>query len=988
MMCFLKLTMFLFFFLVVVHTHSRVLVKEHIDIGLVNDKNSLVSFMSCIISDPENTLTSWKSNVVHVCDWSGVKCNNASNNRRIIELDLSGRSLTGTISPSLANLSLLQILDLSRNHLTGHIPRELGYLLHLQEPSLSWNFLQRNIPLEFGSLHNMYYLDLGSNQLEGEIPPSLLCNGTSLSYIDLSNNSLVGKIPLNNDKCVLKELKFLLLWSNKLVGQVPLALSNSTKLKWLDLESNMLSGELPSKIICNFPQLQYLYLSYNNFVSHDGNTNLEPFFASLMNSSNFQELELAGNGLGGKLPRIIGNLPSGMQHLHLQENLIHGAIPPQISSLVNLTLLKLSSNRINGTIPQSLCKIVRLERIYLSNNYLSGEIPSTLGDIKHLGLLDLSKNRLSGSIPDSFSKLPQLRRLLLYDNKLSGTIPPSLGKCVNLEILDLSHNMITGKIPSEVAALSSLKLYLNLSNNELQGPLPLELTKMDMVLAIDVSMNNLSGRIPPQIKNCVALEYLNLSGNSLEGPLPYSVGQLPYIQSLDVSSNQLNGPIPESLQLCSYLKTLNFSFNKFSGNVSNKGAFSSLTAESFLGNYNLCGPFKGMKQCHRKNSYHLVLLLVPMLLFGTPMICMCRNSMIIKSKVRKKQRAVSDGCDAEDEEKDETKELGYPRISYRQLREATGGFSGSSLIGSGRFGRVYKGVLLDNTRVAVKVLDTTTTTKDDEISWSFRRECRILKKIRHRNLIRIIMICSKKELKAIVLPLMPNGSLERNLYDPNNELSKKLSVIQMIKICSDVAEGMCYLHHCSPVKVVHCDLKPSNILLDDDFTALVSDFGISRLLKGDNGVNSACNSISFSSTHGLLCGSVGYIAPEYGMGKHASTEGDVYSYGVTLLEIVTGRRPTDVLIHEGSSLHDWVKRQYTQPHKLESIVEQALQRFSLSCVSSHRNKIWEDVMLELIELGLLCTQQNPSTRPTMLDVAQEMGRLKDHINNFSRETKI
>ncbi|CAI8616971.1 unnamed protein product [Vicia faba] len=119
----------------------------------------------------------------------------------------------------------------------------------------------------------------------------------------------------------------------------------------------MLSGELPSKIICNFPQLQYLYLSYNNFVSHDGNTNLEPFFASLMNSSNFQELELARNGLGGKLPHIIGNLPSGMQHLHLQENLIHGAIPPQISSLVNLTLLKLYSNQINGTIPRSLCNI-------------------------------------------------------------------------------------------------------------------------------------------------------------------------------------------------------------------------------------------------------------------------------------------------------------------------------------------------------------------------------------------------------------------------------------------------------------------------------------------------------------------------------------------------------------------------------------------------------------------------------------------------------
>lgn len=120
---------------------------------------------------------------------------------------------------------------------------------------------------------------------------------------------------------------------------------------------------------------------------------------------------------------------------------------------------------------------------------------------------------------------------------------------------------------------------------------------------------------------------------------------------------------------------------------------------------------------------------------------------------------------------------------------------------------------------------------------------------------------------------------------------------------------------------------------------------------------------------------------EYGMGKHASTQGDVYSFGVLVLEIVTGRHPTDVLIHEGSSLHEWVKRQYPNPHKLENIVEQALQRFSPSSVMTGHNKIWQDVILELIELGLLCTQHNPSTRPTMLDVAQEMGRLKDYLTN-------
>ncbi|XP_061365109.1 putative leucine-rich repeat receptor-like serine/threonine-protein kinase At2g24130 [Gastrolobium bilobum] len=964
----LPFSMVLFLYLAI--APCRVYGEENVTI--VNEKNSLVSFMSGIVSDPKNVLETWNSPGVHVCNWFGVKCNNATN--RIIELDLNGSSLRGTISPALANLSSLQILDLSENFFVGHIPKELGYLIQLQQLSLSFNFLEGNIPSELGSLHNLYYLNLGTNHLKGEIPSSLFCNGSStLSYIDLSNNSLGGQIPLSNE-CILKKLMFLLLWSNKLVGQVPLALSNSTELKWLDVESNMLSGELPSEIVHNWPQLQFLYLSYNNFVSHDSNTNLETFFSSLMNLSNIQALELAGNNLGGKLPRNIGDLPTSLLQLHLEDNLIYGSIPPNIANLVNLTLLNISGNLLNGSIPPSLCQMGRLERIYLSNNSLFGEIPSTLGGIQHLGLLDLSRNKLSGSLPDSFADLPQLRSLLLYDNQLSGTIPPSLGKCVNLEILDLSHNKISGLIPTEVAALTSLKLYLNLSSNNLQGPLPFELSKMDMVLAIDLSMNNLSGRIPPQLESCLALEYLNLSGNNLEGPLPDLLGQLPYIRALDVSSNQLTGQIPQSLQLSTTLKKLNFSFNKFSGRVSNKGDFSSLTINSFLGNDGLCGSVKGMQSCHKKHRYHLVLLFIPLLLFGTPLLCMFGYPRIIKSKVRKQLAIVSRG-DLEDED-EETKELKYPRISYKQLIEATGGFSASSLIGSGRFGQVYNGVLRDNTRIAVKVLDTSTAC---EISGSFKRECQILKRTRHRNLIRIITICSKKEFKALVLPLMPNGSLERHLY-PSHGLSQRLDIVQIVRICSDVAEGMAYLHHYSPVRVVHCDLKPSNILLDDDFTALVTDFGIARLVKGDENMNPS-GSTSFSSTHGLLCGSLGYIAPEYGMGKHASTQGDVYSFGVLLLEIVTGKRPTDVLIHEGSSLHEWIKRQY--PHKIDNIVEQALQRCYPSCMTSHCNKIGQDVILELIELGLLCTHPNPSTRPSMLDVAQEMGKLKDYLSNQS-----
>ncbi|KAE8726271.1 putative leucine-rich repeat receptor-like serine/threonine-protein kinase [Hibiscus syriacus] len=938
---------------------------------LENDRVALLSFMSAVVSDPGNSLEHWNSTNVHVCNWSGVSCNHERD--QVVQLDLSDRSLKGTISPSLANLSSLLVLDLSKNFFHGLIPLELGSLFRLKQLSLSWNLLQGNIPSELGFLHQLVYLDLGSNRLDGNIPASLFCNGSySLQYIDLSNNSLSGEIPLTS-KCSLVELRFLLLWSNRLVGRVSQALSNSSKLQWLDMESNKLSGELPSDIIRKMPQLQFLYLSYNDFVSHDGNTNLEPFFASLLNSSNFQELELAGNNLGGQIPPIIGDLSTNLVQIHLDDNLIYGPIPPRISNLVNLTLLNLSSNLLNGSIPHELCRIEKLERVYLSNNSLSGEIPVALGNITHLGLLDLSMNKISGSIPDSFANLPQLRRLLLYGNQLSGTIPSSLGKCVNLEILDLSHNKLSGIIPGGVAGLRSLKLYLNLSSNHLHGPLPLELSKMDMVLAIDLSSNNLLGTIPSQLGDCIALEHLNLSSNALEGELPGSIGQLPYLKELDVGLNRLSGDIPETFQASTTLVAMNFSFNKFHGNISDKGAFSSLTIDSFIGNDGLCGSIKGLPKCRKKHPSRLVIFL-PIIasLLVTPILLMFGYPLVTSKSKFGNRLAVVDGEDFEDEE-NERKELKYPRISYEQLIEATGGFCASSLIGSGSFGHVYKGILGDNMKIAVKVLDTKTA---GDISGSFKRECEVLKRTRHRNLIRIITICSKPDFKALVLPLMPNGSLERHLY-PSHGIQHGLHLIQLVNICSDVAEGVAYLHHYAPVKVVHCDLKPSNILLDEDMTALVTDFGIARLVRGVDETTSANDSISYSSADGLLCGSVGYIAPEYGMGKRASTQGDVYSFGVLLLEIVSGRRPTDD--EAGSSLHEWVKSHY--PHKLEPIVTQALARCSPGAMLTSYDKLWRDVILELVELGLMCTQHNPSTRPTMLDVALEMGRLKQYLAN-------
>nr|XP_004242993.1 putative leucine-rich repeat receptor-like serine/threonine-protein kinase At2g24130 [Solanum lycopersicum] len=965
-----KFSMYNFFFLIMVF--SIALGQKNDQITL-NDRDSLVSFMSMIVSDPFHVLESWNSSNIHVCNWTGIVCDKRIH--RVVELDLSHHSLRGTISPSISGLSFLQILDLSGNLLHGRIPSGLGDLVKLNQLSLSSNLLEGEIPNELGFLHELKYLDLGTNNLSGAIPQSLFCNcSASLQYMDLSNNSLRGEIPMD-DHCELSGLKFLLLWSNELVGEVPIALSKSTKLEWLDLESNSLSGELPSDIVSKMPKLQFLYLSYNNFDSHSGNTDLTPFFASLVNCTNLQELELAGNNLGGELPPIIGNISKNLAQIHLDDNLIYGLIPTQISSLVNITLLNLSSNHLNGTIPPELCQMRKLERLYLSNNSLSGVIPSAFGNVSHLGLLDLSKNNLSGLIPNTFANLPQLRRLLLHDNYLSGTIPPSLGDCVNLEILDLSHNRITGTIPSAVAGLSSLKLYLNLSSNYLHGSIPLELSKMDMVLAIDLSSNNLSSNVPSQLGSCIALEYLNLSSNSLEGPLPSSIGRLPYLKEIDVSFNVLSGDIPQTFQASSTLQNLNFSYNHFSGNVTDTGAFSSLTMSSFMGNSKLCGSVQGMKSCHKKKGRHFIITILLSLLI-TPIFCVVGYPLLLRSRFRNQFASFNKSKVIEDvEQGGGRKEQKYPRISRMQLIEATGGFSSSSLIGAGRYGRVYKGVLKNNMSIAVKVIDTK---GGGEISGSFKRECQILKRTRHRNLIRIITTCSRPDFKALVFPLMPNGSLENHLY-PSHGLRHQLDLAQLVNICSDVAEGVSYLHHYSPVKVVHCDLKPSNILLDYNMTALVTDFGISTLVKAvEENTNPIDESVTYNSTDGLLCGSIGYIAPEYGMGRRASTKGDVFSFGVLVLEIVTGKRPTDVLFQQGSSLHEWVKSQYS--HKLEAMIDEVLQRCR---IVQRDSNIWHDIVLELIELGLMCTQYNPSTRPTMLDVALEIGRLKQYVSTSS-----
>ncbi|XP_059310288.1 receptor kinase-like protein Xa21 [Lycium ferocissimum] len=198
----------------------------------------------------------------------------------------------------------------------------------------------------------------------------------------------------------------------------------------------------------------------------------------------------------------------------------------------------------------------------------------------------------------------------------------------------------------------------------------------------------------------------------------------------------------------------------------------------------------------------------------------------------------------------------YELVSYPEIQRATNNIDGSNLIGMGGSGSVYKGTLSSGIVVAIKVLDL----QNEEVCKRFDRECEVMRNVRHKNLVTVITTCSSEHTRAFVLEYMPNGSLENWLYGEDCHLN----LLQRVTIMLDVALVIEYLHHGHATLIVHCDLKPTNILLDENMVAHVCDFGISKILA-----------VSMSTAHTETLGTLGYIAPEYGLEGIVSTSGDV-----------------------------------------------------------------------------------------------------------------
>ncbi|XP_027156011.1 LRR receptor-like serine/threonine-protein kinase EFR [Coffea eugenioides] len=992
------------------------------------DRLALLEFKNQIYDDPFGVLKSWNHSQHH-CHWEGVTC--SARHQRVMALTLREKHLSGTISPHVGNLSFMRFIQLPGNQFHGEIPQEFGRLFRLRALNLSINALVGEIPANLSYCTELINISLRDNKLEGKIPIDQLSNLKKLENFYLYKNNFTGEIPssignlsslirigfsLNNlegnlpvEMGLLKRLSFFSAAENKLSGIIPASIFNSSAIISFSVAANSFHGNLPTNVGHTLPNLQKLYLGGNKFYGN--------FPTSITNASGLDVLDLPRNNFKGQIPTNLGDLTQ-LKLLNLAANFF-GNNPTgdldfvaSLTNCSNLRILSLSANTFGGNVPKVMANLShQLTELYMGWNQLSGTIPEGFGHLVNLDILNLEANSLFGLIPRDFAKLQNLQLLSLDQNELSGQIVPTLCNatalyflelstnqfeggnifdnvlmnCQNLQYLDISHNNFTGIISPQFLQTHSSLMYIKIDENSFSGSLPPEFGKLIHLVDFNVSQNQFAGDIPISLADCSNLENLFMQANFFQGTIPPNLASWKSIQQLDLSSNNLTGPIPKELEKLQYLRYLNLSYNDIEGEIPNTGIFSNASQISLIGNNKLCGgipelEFPPCPVIKGKNRGKLkVVILLSIVLPATLLVLV--TVLLYFLVYRKRERRLVARFSSMPTRVDK-----LLRVSYHELHRATSGFSPENLIGSGHFGAVYKGTLEKhgNKLVAVKVLDL----QKNGASKSFKAECKTLRNIRHRNLISIVSYCSSidskgDEFKALVYAFLENGNLDLWLHPAETtDHSTSLNLLQKLNIAIDVASALQYLHDHCEAEIVHCDLKPSNILLDNDLVAHVGDFGLARLLPKPINISSEQGT---SSTIAMK-GSIGYAAPEYGMGHAASTPGDVYSYGILLLEMITKRRPTDDMFMDELDIYNYVNR------ALHEQVSEIVDPLHLSEGRDENSRITHgeetinggkemECIISLLKIGLKCSARLPNDRMHMNEAVRKLHFIKDVFLN-------
>ncbi|KAL3739799.1 hypothetical protein ACJRO7_021118 [Eucalyptus globulus] len=830
------------------------------------------------------------------------------------------------------------------------------------------------------------------HSLPGILPPEL-AKLPYLGEIDFAYNCLSGEIP---DELSSMQLTSISLLVNRLSGAIPTSLANITSLTYLNLEANQFSGPVPHEL-GRLIYLQNLILSSNQLTG-----NVPTTFATLGHLTDFR---INDNNFSGRIPSFIRNWKQ-LNKLEMHASGFEGPIPSHISALNKVKELRISDIDGHLQLFPALDNMTGLVKLVLRSCNLSGQIPAYMWKLQNLEFLDLSFNKLTGQIPATIN-LKHIKFIFLTSNLLTGSVPDSILK--EGTSVDLSYNDFAWQGPHQPACRENMNLNLNLfrnsaaENNSGRGVPCLEKFQCPHYSScLHVNCGGKDATIKESKWKIIyqgdqdegggaAKFYLNhdefwgfsstgdFMDDNDEQNLRYSV-YLPSSNLTVLDSTARTAPI--SLTYFHYclengMYTVKLRFTEIQ--YTNDKTYNSLGKRVFdiyvqgkliLKDYDIeiaagaaqkpkeeirlifagkgttripkrgsYGPLissisvvSDVKGCSRGGKQKTAYVVVGV---GAGAFCIVLLSLCILKwkgyfRGRTKRRQGMDGLD-----------LQTGTLSLKQIKAATNDFDSANKIGEGGFGAVYKGQLNDGTVIAVKQLSS----KSRQGNREFLNEIGMISCLQHPNLVRLHGCCTEGDQLSLVYEYMENNSLARALFGPDRH-QLQLDWPTRHKICTGIAKGLAFLHEESRLKIVHRDIKATNVLLDRDLNPKISDFGLARLHEEEK---------THISTK--IAGTIGYMAPEYALWGKLTYKADVYSFGVVALEIVSGKSNNSSLPSDDCfCLLDWACR-LQQTGNLMRLVDQKLE-----------TEVNEEEAKIMVKVALLCTNASPSLRPTMSEV--------------------
>ncbi|PSR91006.1 Receptor protein kinase [Actinidia chinensis var. chinensis] len=789
-----------------------------------------------------------------------------------------------------------------------------------------------------------------------------------------------------------------------LTGSLPQSLSNLTMLQRLEVMYNHLTGSIPS--LAGLNSLQFLLLSNNNFTSipsdfFTGMTSLQdvyldynPFSAweipeSLKSASTLQIFSANGANVTGKIPDFLGEL-AGLTALHLAFNYLEGGIPSSFSgsSIQSLWLNgQKSDSKLNGSI-SVVQNMTQLTEVWLQTNSFSGPLPPDFSGLTGLQNFSVRDNEITGPVPYSLLSLQSLRVVNLTNNKLQGPTP-KFGSSVQVDMISGSNSFCLDdpgvscdKRVNTLLSVAESVGYPTIFAENWKGNDPctswmgLSCASGGIINVVNFQKMGLAGTISSKFSSITSLQKLVLANNDLTGTIPNELANLPNLRELDVSNNRLYGKIPlfKSNVLVKTDGNPDIGKDSVSPLPNAPGTPSggtSSTPSSRNGTEPL-GSNGGDKSSKGVVIGSVIGGVCAVLAVGVGVFCVYRskqkhsgrvqspNTMVIHPRFsgsdRDAVKITIDGSGVNGGTTSETYshgssgpsdihviETGSMVISIQVLKNVTNNFSEKNVLGRGGFGTVYKGELHDGTKIAVKRMESGVVTEKglDE----FKSEIAVLTKVRHRHLVGLLGYCLDGNERLLVYEYMPQGTLSRHLFDWKEEGLKPLEWSKRLTLALDVARGVEYLHGLAHQSFIHRDLKPSNILLGDDMRAKVADFGLVRLAPDGK-----------ASVVTRLAGTFGYLAPEYAVTGRVTTKIDVFSFGVILMELITGRKALDETQQEESiHLVTWFRRMHLNKDTFRKAIDPTIDLDEETLAS----------ITTVAELAGHCCAREPTQRPDM-----------------------